>query len=307
MYHTNTKLTFHSRKKMISDYQSGKPVKRIAKELGISRKCFYYWRVRYNQFDELGLKNRSTRPNSSPNKISLKLEQNILNLRKKERIGPQRIAIKFDLSSSTVYKVLKRNGCNLLREKERRKIVRYEKSYPGELVHIDVKRLPAVSGNKKWEFQFSAVDDYSREAFSLIFDKETTSNATLFLEEALRAFSYPIRAVLTDNSLAFTMKRAYNYKGETKFAKTLKRCQIKHRLTRPKRPETNGKVERFHRTVDEELYHLINFQSTIERKKALERYVKKYNEQRIHLGIGGLTPKQRRDQYFMPKKCYQCA
>ncbi len=78
MYHSNTKLTFHSRKKMILDYKSGKPVSRIAKELGISRKCFYYWRARYDQFGELGLKNRSTRPKSSPNKTDSQLEQEIL-------------------------------------------------------------------------------------------------------------------------------------------------------------------------------------------------------------------------------------
>jgi len=88
---------------------------------------------------------------------------------------------------------------------------------------------------------------------------------------------------------------------------TLKKYQIKHKLTRPKRPETNGKVERFHRTVDEELYHIIRFQDAKERKFALKRYLKQYNEKRIHLGIGGLTPRQRRNQYFMSEKCYQCA
>lgn len=306
MNHCNTKLTLHIREKMISDYQGGEKVTVIAKRLGISRKCFYYWLKRYQAFGRDGLANRTSRPRTFPSQLSKDKENAILALRKRERIGPQRIAYRMGLSSSTVYKVLRRYGENTLSPKKKRLSIRYEKSFPGELVHIDVKYLPQINKGDK-EYQFTAIDDYSREAYAMIFKKKSTVSATRFLEEARKYFSYPIRAVLTDNGLEFSMNLAYNRKGKTKFTKLCHGLGVAHKTTKPYRPETNGKVERFHRTVDEELYRIIRFQGTKEREFALNRYLKRYNEQRIHLGIRGLTPRQRIEQYFMSKKCYQCA
>lgn len=306
MNHFSTKLTPFLREKMIFDYQGGESVTSIAKKLGISRKCFYYWLHRYETSGREGLFNRSSRPHNSPSKINKEKEQKILALREKEKIGPQRIAYKLSFSASTVYKVLKRHDKNRLYPKQKRKIVRYEKSFPGELVHIDIKHLPQINKGDK-EYQFSAVDDYTREAFAMIAKNKSTVSATRFLEEVAKRFSYPIQAVLTDNGLEFSMNYAFNKKGTTKFTKLCKNMGISHKTTKPYRPETNGKVERFHRTVGEELYSLILFQGSKDRTVALKRYLKHYNEQRIHLGIKGLTPKQRHEQFFMTKKCYQCA
>ncbi|MFH1737125.1 MAG: IS481 family transposase [Actinomycetota bacterium] len=306
MNHFSTKLTPYLREKMISDHEGGETVTAIAKKFGISRKCFYYWQGRYKTSGREGLMNRSSRPHRSPSRIPFEAEEAILAARRKRRRCHQMIAHEMGLPPSTVYKVLLRNGENRLSVKERKPVLRYEKTYPGELVHIDIKHLPQINKDAK-AYQFSAVDDFSREAFGMIFESKSTVSATRFLEEVKRRFPYEIKAVMTDNDLAFTMKYAYNKKGTTKFAKACKRSGIRHQTIRPRRPETNGKVERFHRTVDDELYDIIRFQGAKERVIALQCYLKRYNEKRIHLGIGGLTPIQRRDRYYATQKCYQCA
>lgn len=304
-FHANCKLTFHLRQKMINDYLEGKKVTRIAKDLGISRKCFYYWLNRFYDNGELGLINKSTRPKNFPNKISNYLEQRIIAIRKKKKIGPQRIAYELGISSSTVYKALKRNGKECLYSKVKEEVRRYEKSYPGELAHIDIKHIPSITG-KGYCYQFSAVDDYSRESFAKIYAKKSTVYATDFLKETINFFDYPIKAVMTDNGLAFSMMRAYNKKGITKFTKFCESRRIAHKLIKPRRPETNGKVERFHRTVDEELYKVVKFYSDDHREKELVRYLRRYNHNRRHLGIKGLTPRQRVSDYFKNRECYQC-
>lgn len=304
-YHANCKLTFHLRQKMINDYFNGKKAKQIAIDLGISRKCFYYWLNRFKKEGEAGLMNKSTKPHGSPNKISNYLEQRIISIRKRKKIGPARIAYELGISSSTVYRALKRNSENKLHVKAKEPIRRYEKSYPGELVHIDIKYLPSIGG-KGYSYQFSAVDDYSRESFAGVYKKKSTVSATDFLQEALLFFKYPIKAVMTDNDLAFTMHLAHNKKGLTKFAKHLKSKGITHKLIKPRRPQTNGKVERFHRTIDEELHKITKYFSEKHRDTELVKYLKKYNGNRRHLGISGLTPRQRVSNYFKSKECYQC-
>jgi len=294
------------REKMIFDYQGGEKVTEISKKYGISRKCFYYWKKRYEEEGGEGLMNRTSRPHTSPNRLTTGREEQIISLREARKVCHQKIAYDLSLSSSTVYKVLRRYGLNRLRPKIKKEVLSYEKSFPGEQVHMDVKYLPQINKGDK-EYQFSAVDDFTREAFALVFKNKSTVCATVFLEEARKYFGYPIKQVLTDNGLEFTMNYAFNKKGETKFTKMCKKYGITHKTTKPYHPETNGKVERFHRTVDDELYHIICFQGSKEREIALKRYLKRYNEQRIHLGIGCLTPIQRRNQYFMSKKCYQCA
>lgn len=306
MNHFSTKLTPYLREKMISDHKGGETVTSIARKFGISRKCFYYWQHRYQASGDEGLMNRSSRPHTSPFRLPRQTEEKILTFRRKRKVCHQRIAYEMGLPPSTVYKVLRRHQAHRLHAKEKRPVLRYEKDRPGELVHLDIKHLPQINKGSK-AYQFSAIDDFSREAFGMIFESKSTVAATRFLEEVKRHFPYAIQAVMTDNDLAFTMRYAYNKKGTTKFSKACKRYGIKHQTIKPRRPETNGKVERFHRTVDDELYDIIRFQGTKERVIALKRYLKRYNEQRIHLGIGGLTPKQRRDHYFSTQECYQCA
>lgn len=278
----------------------------ICKRLGISRKCFYYWLRRYKDLGKAGLFNRSSRPDTSPARLRPEVETEILAFRKRNRVGPQRIALSLSLSPSTVYRVLRRHNENRLFVRAKRNFMRYEKSFPGEQVHMDIKYLPQINKGDK-EYQFSAVDDYTRETFAMIFKKRSAVSTAFFLEEATKYFAYPIKEVLTDNGLEFSMAHSYNKKGTTKFTKLCKKLGIRHRTTKPYTPRTNGKVERFHRTVDEELYRITTFQGSKERALALKRYLKRYNEQRIHLGIRGLTPTQRRKQYFLTEKCYQCA
>lgn len=304
-HHLNSKLTVFLRQKMITDYLNGKKVAKIAEELGISRKCFYYWLNRYKKEGQKGLFNKSTKPVNSPTQISNYLEQRIIFLRKKKKIGPQRIAYELGVSSSTVYSALKRNSLNRLYPKVKKEVKRYEKSYPGELLHIDIKHIASVS-SKGYKYQFSAVDDYSRQSFAKVYDKKTAKYAAFFLEEALSYFKFPVKAVMTDNELCFSMALAYNKGALTQFGKLLRQKGIAHKLIKPRRPETNGKVERFHRTIDEEAYKIKKFRSDEHREKELASYLKKYNGSRRHLGIGGLTPNQRVANYFLKEKCYQC-
>lgn len=179
----------------------------------------------------------------------------------------------------------------------RRPSRRYEKSRPGELLHLDIKFLPALR-NARYDYEFAAVDDFSREAVVQIATEGTSVAAAKFLEHVVAALPYRIEAVLTDNAWAFTMRYARYSDRLTRFQEACRGVGIAHYLVRPHRPQSNGKVERFFRTVDDECLALQRRWTFMHRIRAIERFVWFYNHERPHLSLNGMTPIQRRDSYF---------
>ena len=225
------------------------------------------------------------------------LERQILHLRRRG-LGPARIALSVGVSPATAYRVLARHGRHRLTEPVRRRVLRYEKSRPGELLHLDFKYLPELD-HPRQEYEFAAVDDFSREAVAAIRAERSSRVATAFLEDVLRRLPYPVEAVLTDNDLVFTMRFAYYSQRKTYFEQACQSLGIQHRLLRPHRPESNGKVKRFIKTDDDECYAVRRPRSSRTRMRVLEEFLWFYNHQRPHLSLQGLTPIERRENYFL--------
>ena len=279
-------------------FEDGLSVSEVARLLDMSRPTVYKWLARYKLMGLDGLAELSRRPHSSPSRLSARSVRDILRLRQREGLGPWHIAQRLDLSPSSVYRTLCRHGLQYLRPKQPRVVHRYEKATPGELLHLDIKELTPLRRRTPPEQQFAVLDDYSREAFSRIYPDATTQAATDFLFRAVRYYRYPVQAVLTDNALCFTMNYTVYPDRKTLFAKTCQQLGIRHHLLRPRHPQTNGKVERFFRTVDEECYQRTYFRDTAHRALALKDYIHYYNHDRPHYSLGGLTPVDRRKQFF---------
>lgn len=304
--HCNSRLSTFSRKLLIERYQKGEKISQIAKQLGVSRKCCYKWINRYKQQGEQGLQDKRPGPKTHLTRISRKKEEKILKMRRKYRQGPDRLAIKLDMPRSTVYKVLKRNGVNHLFEKKKRQRPRYyQKTRPGECLQVDLKQIPSLEG-KGYNYQISVLDDCTRYTQAAIFDRRTTKNVTSFVKDCLDSFPFDVKEIKTDNGMEFTLRYSYFKGRKTMFEKELVKRGIRHRLIKPRCPTMNGKVERFHRTVDEELYHIKHFINEAHRRRELKKYIEVYNTKRIHLGINGMTPQQKLN-IFLDEKCYQVA
>jgi transposase InsO family protein len=205
---------------------------------------------------------------------------------------------------STIYGVLRRHGVSRLAHTDRASgvVVRYQREYPGELVHIDVKklgRIPDGGGHKihgraattprglgiGYDYIHSAVDDRSRVAFSQILADESAATAALFLIEAASFFAdhgVVIQRVLTDNAKA--------YAESVVFAETAAGLGITLKRTRRYRPQTNGKVERFNKTLLDEWAYARLYRSNTERRRAFTRWLRSYNHRRPHTSLDGLTP-----------------
>jgi transposase InsO family protein len=174
---------------------------------------------------------------------------------------------------------------------------RYEKDRPGELLHIDIKFLPALR-NARYDYEFAAVDDFRREAVVWITLDQSSASATIFLERVLATLPYRVEAVLTDNAFAFTMRHAYHGDRLSRFEQACHSLGIRHYVLRPYAPQSNGKVERFFRTVDDECLAQQRRWTFQHRARAVERFVWFYNHERPHLSLGGMTPVDRRKLYF---------
>lgn len=294
----STSISLDLRLRCVRLIEDGLSVSEVARLLGMTRPTVYKWFGRYRASGLDGLAELSRRPRSSPGQLSSHAVRQILRLRRQEGRGAWHIAQRLQLSPSSVYRTLCRHGLQHLRAKQARVVHRYEKAAPGELLHLDIKELVPLKRRTPPEHQFAVLDDYSREAFSQIYPEATTRAATDFLQRALRYYRYHVQAILTDNALCFTMRHAYHSERTTLFARTCNQLGIRHHLLRPRHPETNGKVERFFRTVNEECYQRIHFRSSRHRASALEDYIRYYNHDRPHFSLGGLTPVDRRKRFF---------
>ena len=210
--------------------------------------------------------------------------------------GVQRIADELGVGHGTVQRVLERTGRNRLPRAARRPVRRYEKSRPGELLHLDLKYLPQL-GNRP-EFEYAAIDDFSREGLATIAQERSTRAATQFLEQVLAQLPYRVEAVMTDNDMMFTMRYALYSDRLTRFEQALKSAGIEHRLIRPRSPASNGKVERFIKTIDDECFRITQPHSSRARVGVLKLFLDYYNHARPHQSLGGASPVSRRDAYF---------
>jgi len=231
-------------------------------------------------------------------RISDELKALILSMRR-FRLTTATIAQIVRVPRSSVARLLKKEGLGTLRDVDRTRetVVRYEAANAGDLVHLDIKKLGRIDGvghritgdrshrsRAGWEYAFVAVDDRSRAAYVELFRSETAMSAVQFLRNALAFFrrhGIRVRALLTDNGSPF-LARA--------FAVECQRFRVRHKRTRPYRPQTNGKAERFIQTLLREWAYVRAYRSSAERRRALTPYLRHYNYRRPHTGILGATP-----------------
>lgn len=284
------------RAKLMALHQQGVPLTTLSVEYGVAREVLGRWWARYQAGDLAALRPRSRRPHTSPTRVTGRVERHILRLRQQRR-SAMRIALALGVGHSTVQRVLARHGVNQLPRPARPRPRRYEKLRPGELLHLDLKYLPALR-NARYAFEFAAVDDFSREAVVTIGADQTSAAAAAFLEHVVATLPYRIEAVLTDNAFAFTMRYAQHPTRLTRFQQVCAALDIRHHVLRPYAPQSNGKVERFFRTVDDECLHVRPLFTFAARSRAVEAFVWYYNHKRPHLSLGGMTPVARRQRYF---------
>jgi transposase InsO family protein len=304
MAHRNARLTEFGRLLLVQRItELGWQPALAAESLGVSRATAYKWLARYRAHGPAGLADRPSRPHRCPHALTASQVHRVLAARRRRRQGPHRLGYHLAMPRSTVYGVLRRHGMNRLAHTDRTSgvVVRYQRQHPGELVHIDVKklgRIPDGGGHRVhgraaatrgrgigYDYVHSAVDDRSRVAFSQILPDERATTAARFLVEAAEFFAehgVAIQRVLTDNAKAYT--------ESVLFAETAARLGIQLRRTRRYRPQTNGKVERFNRTLLEEWAYARPYRSNTQRRQAFIRWLRFYNHQRPHTSLDGLTP-----------------
>jgi transposase InsO family protein len=309
--HANARLTPAGRLILVSRITAGRPAAHVAAEMGVSRTTAYRWLARYHQHGITGLTDRPSTAHTHPHKTPAALEHAIITLRRTHKLGPVRIAARLGLAASTVHRVLVRHGLNRLAWLDRptgRVIRRYERARPGELLHIDVKKLGRLrpggghrvhgrdstqhrlrdrttQARPGYDFVHAAVDDHSRLAYVEIHPDERGPTCAGFLRRAVAWFArhgVTIERVLTDN--------ARNYLTAVVFRQTAAELGVAQRFTRRYRPQTNGKVERFNRTLLEEWAYQRPYQSNDQRTAALPDWVHTYNHHRAHTALGGHPP-----------------
>jgi transposase InsO family protein len=302
--HPRAKLTVHGRRLLVERVlREGWSVPMAAEAQGCSAATGYKWIRRFRAEGSRGLSDRSSRPHHSPARLSPEREQAILERRRSTLEGPHRIAWTLGEAPSTVHRVLRRLGTPRLRDLDRptRTIVRYERQRPGELVHVDIKkqgRIPAGGGWRThgraampgrhrgdgYDYVHAAIDDRSRVAYAEILLDERKETASAFMTRALGFFAsrgIPVERVLTDNGSCYRSRE---------FARTLAEAGVAHRRTRPYRPQTNGKVERFNLTLKWEWAYARAYVSNASRTQALDRWLHEYNYHRPHMAHAGRPP-----------------
>lgn len=283
------------RAKLMAQHEAGVPLSVLSDRYGIARPVLSRWWARYVTADLAGLQPRSRRPHHSPTRHSDAVHVAIDQVRD-FGWGAARIADELGLRHGTVQRALERSGRNRRPAVPRRPVQRYEKTRPGELLHLDYKYLPVLGPRQ--EFEYVAIDDFSREGAAQIAGERSTLAATRFLEYVLAQLPYRGEAVMTDNDLVFTMRFAYHAGRLTRFQQALKSAGIEHRLIRPRSPATNGKVERLIKTIDDECFRIVQPQSSRARVGALRLFVDDYNHARPHQSLDGQSPVTRRNDYF---------
>lgn len=302
--HKNARLGFAGRVCLVERVLRDRwPVATASAAFGISPQSVRKWLRRFHAEGRAGLADRSSRPHRSPRQLSVRLEKRIARLRAHRKSGPA-IADALGLSLSTVGDVLRRLGLGRLPPLvPRPAIVRYERAEPGELLHLDAKKLGRIGQNGRagrrrahergagyrqaalgWECLHVAIDDCSRIAYAELLPDESAASAVVFLDHALAWFAalgIAIHAVMTDNALCYVKRR---------FPEMTTARGLQHLRTRPYTPRTNGKAERFIQTALREWAYAKPYRSSRARAGALQRFLTTYNYTRPHTAHGRRPP-----------------
>lgn len=299
--HQNARLLPRMRAALVERILAGVPVKRVASEFHVTERTARKWLKRFGEEGSAGLQDRSSRPQSSPTRSNAELEQQVEQLRRQRLTGTQ-IAQQTGLSRATVFRILNRRGLNRLSRLEpAQPVQRYEHAAPGDLLHLDIKKLARfaqpghrVTGDRKqntpragWEFLHVAIDDHSRIAFSDLLEDERSHSAVAFLKAVVaryRAFGVTIRRVLTDNGACYRSGQ---------FRRACDRLGLKHIFTKPYTPRTNGKAERFIQTALREWAYPVAYENSDQRAAFLPRWLHRYNWHRPHGSLQGNVPVSR--------------
>jgi transposase InsO family protein len=286
----------------------GWPLRRAAERFQVSPTTAKRWADRYRLGGKAGMNDRSSRPHRSPRRTPTRTERRIIKVRVTRRWGPARIGFLLGLHPSTVHRVLARYGLARLRWLDRatgRVVRRYEHAAPGDLVHVDIKKLGRIPDGGGWKtrgrtignrnnnrsrpgyaYLHNAVDDHSRLAYTEILDDEKKESASAFWTRANAYFNscgITVTRVLTDNGACYRSRLFAAALGES----------ITHKRTRPYRPQTNGKVERFNRTMLEEWAYAHPYNSEADRLASFPAWLHSYNHHRGHTALRGATPASR--------------
>jgi transposase InsO family protein len=302
--------------------EDGWPLRRAAERFQVSHATAARWAGRYRSGGPAAMADRSSRPRCSPARTAQRTERRIVSLRFTRRLGPARIGSRLRLPPSTVHAVLRRYRCARLAHLDRGTglpVRRYERDKPGELVHVDIKKLgniPDGGGhrvldraagkrnrqahrdparrrkshgrpNLGYGYLHTALDDHSRLAYTEILENEKRETAAAFLARAhawYAAAGITVERVLTDNGSCYRSKA---------WAAACTDLKITHKRTRPYRPQTNGKVERFHRTLADEWAYARPYATETQRRQALDPWIHTYNHHRGHTALKGLPPASR--------------
>jgi len=313
--HANARLTVHGRQLLIDRIVGcQRPVSHVAAELGVSRQCAHRWVRRFLEEGPAALRERSSRPHRCPRRTPADVEAAVVELRKSSRRGQQWIGAELGVPARTVSAILRRHELPYLRDCDpltgalirvsKATAVRYERSRPGELIHMDVKKIGRIRDGGGWkahgrqmgktkaqknapvgfDYVHSAVDDHSRLAYSEILTDEKGGTCAAFLQRAADYFNAhgiaQIERIMTDNAYA------YRY-SLREVAATLGARQV---FIKPHCPWQNGKVERYNRTLQVEWAYRQVFITNDARSAALAPWLEDYNNHRRHSAIGGQPP-----------------
>ena len=317
MSHRNARLTPRGRALLVERVRGqGWPIAHVAKAMGVSRQCAHKWVRRHDLEGGPGLQDRSSRPHTFPNQTPPDIEDAVISARLEHRRGPQWLSWETGVPARTITTILRRNGLPRLYEidtitgevirSSKTTAVRYERDRPGELVHVDVKKLGRIPPGGGWrvhgreagstarkkkarigyDFVHSMVDDHSRLAYCEIHDDEQGITAAGFLTRAAAFFADHgidrIERVMTDNH--------WSYTKSSDVAHAIAAMNAKHKTIRPHCPWQNGKVERFNRTLQTEWAYHQPFTSNDERADALPDFLNTYNHHRRHHALQGHPP-----------------
>jgi transposase InsO family protein len=299
--HKNARLTPKGREEMVGAViNRGLSKAAAARQFNTTVKTVSKWVDRFLAEDVEGLRDRSSKPLSSPSQISLAACDAAESLRR-QRCTQEQIAAQLGISKASVSRILKRRGLSLLSALEpQTPRPRYERASPGEIIHIDIKKLGRFNkighritrnvvghsgtGRPGWEFVHVAIDDHSRVATARIFPDEKKESAVAFLEAALsyyRDLGITVSRVMTDNGSCYRSKA---------FLRACQRLGIKPIRTRPYTPQTNGKAERFIQTALREWAYATAYNNSEERRSDLALWLHRYNWHRLHASLGKQTP-----------------
>lgn len=300
MSHPNARLSVYQRNLIVERVACGWTVTRAARAAGVSRQTASKWVNRFRRFGPDALRDASSRPRHTRPRVDVGVVRRIIKARLRFKRGPHFLGWRLGVAGSTVHVVLRRLGLNRLRKHPTEPVVRYEWPEPGDLIHLDIKKLGRIGegGGRRalgdiarnrfrgigWDHVHVAIDDHSRLAYAEVCADESATTTVAFTRRAIGFFAdagIEVRRILTDNGSAY---RSFAFAG------LLAEHGISMRKTRPYRPQTNGKAEAFVKIVTNEWAYARAYQNSEERTERLGPFLRYYNLYRPHGGIGGQRP-----------------